>query len=338
MRKFLVILLLFALGAWLFVDMILQTGISQIIESLSQVSIWKFLLFLVLSFGNMCVFTWRWQLILKAHGACGGLGFFRLWWHRLAGYAVSYMTPAAATGGEPLRIYFNKKDKMCVEVATSATLIDKVLELTVLFLFILMGIFYALLTGVFPDYALSAIFLIFTAFLALIFWFYYATIKDLGFVSSVLRAMKLTRFKRMQTFEKKVMAIEKKMADFYRSHWKSTALLIFLSVFTMFFMIFEHWLVAGFFGVELTFREAFIIGTIPGISYLIPIPGAVGALEKAHLAVFSLMGISINVFAFVLILRLRDLFFVFLGLCHMSSFGFEMLKEIWREEFYSNKN
>lgn len=319
---------LLAIGVWLFVMQIANTGIENIWLAIKQVSLVSFLLYLFLSFVNMCLHTLRWDVILHHHHQAEQIPFHRLLLHRISAYAVSYLTPAALTGGEPVRIFFLQQDNVPIEQATSATVIDKILELSALFLFIVLGVIVAVLSGSFPDYSGTVVAVSIAALFALIFWFYYATIRDIGFLSSVMRGLKLTRIKGFKRFEKKVIKIEKQMAKFYQGHWSKLALLIFLSVLTMGFMVFEHWLLAYFLGVALNFKQSFLSGTIPGVSYIIPIPGALGALEHSHAVVFDLMEISINAFAFVLILRLRDMVFVLIGIIHASSFGWQMMKEI----------
>ena len=80
--------------------------------------------------------------------------------------------------------------------------------------------------------------------------------------------------------------------------------------------------------IDLNLKQSFLSATIPGASYLIPIPGALGALEQSHAAIFNLMEVSINAFAFVLLIRLRDLVLVLFGLIHASSFGIRMVKDV----------
>jgi len=328
MKKILIFIGLLGLGTWLFVEQVFSIGLDNIWDSIKQVSLLSFLFYLFLSFLNMCVFTLRWDLILHHHHKTKRIPFYRLFLHRISAFAMSYLTPAALTGGEPLRIFFLQQDKVPLDQATSATVIDKVLELSVLFVFIVLGVVVALLSGSFPNYSGLIVLASMLGLFALIFWFYFATIKDIGFLSSILRGLKLTRMKRFRLFEKKVIKVEKQMANFYRGHWSKLAFLIFLSVLTMLFIVFEHWMLARFLFVDLNLKQSFLSGTIPGISYLIPIPGALGALEHSHAIVFNLMNISINAFAFVLILRLRDMVFVSIGLIHSSSLGMQMVKKI----------
>ena len=95
----------------------------------------------------------------------------------------------------------------------------------------------------------------------------------------------------------------------------------------------DYWVIGHFMGVNLTFTQVFLIRSIPVITFLLPIPGALGALEKTHVAIFSLLGININVFVFVLITRVRDLINVAVGLIHLSANGISALGRYFISKF-----
>ena len=119
--------------------------------------------------------------------------------------------------------------------------------------------------------------------------------------------------------------MEEQMAKFYTHHIPKFIFLLFLSFATVFFMVLEHYLIALFLGVKLSFLQSFLCATLPGISYIIPVPGALGMLEGSHAGIFAILGISINVFVFVLIIRIRDLIFILIGLGHASKHGIQMI-------------
>lgn len=89
-------------------------------------------------------------------------------------------------------------------------------------------------------------------------------------------------------------------------------------------------------GVNLSFTQAFLSSTIPYFALLLPVPGGLGILESGHTAVFLLLGVSINAFAFVFIIRLRDFIFILFGLIRGWHRGLKIMKKEYREEFISN--
>lgn len=328
-KKTFAFLIFLAIGIALFVSILLETGFEAIADSLIKFSLINFIFLLAVSLINFGLFTWRWLMIIKLHlkkekKKCPS--FIRLFLHRMSAYAVSYLTPTATSGGEPVRIFFLKEDKIDTKTAVSSIVIDKVFEYTALILFIFSGVLVAIIEGsIFSgkvEIMLGAGILIFGA---LIFWFYYSTIKHIGFFSSIFKFVRLNKIKRLKQLEKGIVKIEKKMAHFYTNHIPIFIFMLFLSFVMVFFMVFEHYIIALFMGVKLTFLQSFLSATIPGISYMLPIPGALGALETSHAGIFALLGVSINVFVFVLIMRLRDLVFILIGLAHASGHGISMI-------------
>lgn len=333
MKRTLIFVFFLAVGIILFVSVIANTGIDSIFESLEKFSLINFIFLLVLSLLNFALFTWRWDIILHHHHTTARVPFYRLFLHRMAGYAVNYLTPSMQTGSEPVRIYFLQEDGVNTKDAVSSCVIDKVFEYTALILFIFSGIAVSLIDGsIFSgkvEMMLGAVFIIFGA---LIFWFYYATIKKIGFFSSIFRFLRLNKIKRIAKYENGIIHVENKMAVFYTQNIRKFIMLLILSFITVFFMVLEHYLVARFMGVRLSFLQSFLSATIPGFSYILPIPGALGALEGSHAAIFGILGVTINVFVFVLILRLRDIIFILIGLAHASTHGIQMILKSFKDK------
>lgn len=321
------------IGIGLFVSIIVTTGVDAIWESLSKFSILGFIILVFLSLLNFALFTLRWDIILHHHHEGEKIPFYRLFLHRMTAYAVNYLTPSAQTAGEPVRIFFLKEDGVETKNAVSTIVIDKVFEYTALILFIFSGVIVTIIEGSLFSGKMEIILGGFILFFAgLIFWFYYATIKNIGFFSSIFNFLRLNKIRRIKKFEPSIIKVEEKMAEFYTKNVKKFLFLMILSFATVFFMVLEHYLVALFMGVHLTFFQSFLSATIPGISYLIPIPGAVGMLEGSHAGVFALLGVGINVFVFVLILRLRDLVFILIGLAHASRYSIKMITNSFTKE------
>lgn len=319
------------IGIGLFVSVLVTTGVDSIVESLSKFSLLNFIILVVLSLLNFALFTLRWDMILHHHHQGEKVPFYRLFLHRMSAYAVNYLTPSAQTAGEPVRLFFLQEEGVDTKDAVSTIVIDKIFEYTALILFIFSGVVVSMIEGsMFSgkiEIMLIAVILIFGG---LIFWFYYATIKKIGFFSSLFRFFRLNKIKRIQKHEQSIIHVEEQMAQFYINNVGKFIFLLILSFATVLFMVLEHYLIAYFMGVNLTFLQSFLSATIPGISYLIPIPGALGMLEGSHAGIFALMGVSINVFVFVLIIRLRDLVFIFVGLAHASKQGISMIKKSFK--------
>ncbi len=343
-KSAIVFFLSLAFGIALFVGMILNTGLSSIWQTLKQFSVFYFLIFVALSTLNFTLYNLRWWLILRRllhgkHNVHPGTAaippidtakvpaFFRLFLHRMAGFALSYITPAAQTGGEPLRILLLHQEGISASDATSSVIIDKGLEFASLFAFIGIGFAMALIDGSLAPGTKAVFGMALVVFMGLIFWFYYSSIKNIGFFSSFLKFLRLHRFKKVEDALKKIMEVEVQMSNFYKKNGRLFLLLILISTLITGFLLLEHYLVAGFMGVHLTFFQTFLVSTIPYIAFMLPLPGGLGILESSHAAMFALLGIQINAVVLVLIIRIRDLIFVFIGLVHASKQGLKMLKK-----------
>ncbi|MBU1445839.1 flippase-like domain-containing protein [Patescibacteria group bacterium] len=340
-RRTFLFLLFLGIGIALFVSLIFQTGFDAIAESLSKFSLVSFLILLVLSLMNFALFTLRWDIIIRHYNKDNKeihIPFYRLFLHRMSAFTVSYLTPSATSGGEPVRIFFLSEEGMSGKDAVSTVVIDKVFEYTALILFIFSGVVISMVNGaLFPGSmeAILAITLIICG--GIIFWFYYSTMRRIGFFSSIFKFTRLDKIKKIKNWEKSIIHLEEKMTHFYTQNMKRFSILMIISIATVLFMVFEHFLVAKFMGVNLTFLQSFLSATIPGISYILPVPGAIGALEGSHSVIFTLLGVSINAFVFVFILRLRDLVFVIIGLIHASKHGMQMIYKTLRNSSKKTK-
>lgn len=332
MKKRLVIFSLFLLiGIAFFVGIIVDTGIAEIWSQLRQFKLLHFGIFIGLSTLNFMLYNLRWYLILqKIHQT--KLSFWRLFMHRMSGFAVSYITPTAQTGGEPLRAMLVHEDGVSTNNAASSVIIDKGLEFAALFIFIAAGVAVALFSGALPQEFQYASIILLTGIVAIVFWFYFSSVKNIGFFSSVLRVTRLNRFKKIKSVEDSIIEVEVEMAKFYKHHLSVFIFLVLISLIIASFLLLEHYLVARFMGVHLTFIQTFLVSTIPYVAYMLPVPGGLGLLEGATAAIFVAMGININAFVLVFIIRIRDLVFVMIGLVHASRQAFSMLRKTFTEK------
>lgn len=332
-RKSVFFVLFLLLGIVLFAHSIYTSGIGNIIKVLKEFSLLKFMILVGLSFLNFYLYSLRWELIVKVLFKDKKIPSSTFFWDRMAGYALSYVTPTAQLGGEPLRIMLIEEEGVPKSVGTSSIIIDKALEISTLIIFISSGILVALFDSRI-DFAMKTVIgpmgLI---MLFLVFWFYYTSINGIGFFSSIYKFLHLKKIKRLEHLEAELNSFEKEMNAFYKHNPRSLLILIAISIFTIVFILAEHFLVAWFMGVRLTFLQAFLASTIPYIAYLLPVPGGIGVLESGHATIFLLLGVSINAFAFVFIIRLRDFIFVLLGLIRGWHKGVKVMKKEFKQDF-----
>lgn len=318
-KKALIYLFLLGIGVALFVNVILETGVDNIVSTLRNFSIVYFGIYYVSQFVNFLLLTWRWQVILKHSN--NSVGFFRLIMHRFSGWAVSFLTPSAQVGGEPVRVMLLGKEGVRRRDAVFSVVVDKVLQLSGLIIFVLLGFLFLLSRHLVSGDIFWTIFLSLAFFIGLLGWFYYASIRDIGFFSSVLKLLRFHKFGRGRKLYNKVLIVEGALRDFYKDHWGKFLGLLFLSVCFEAYEMIEFWLIGHFLGYDMTFAETFLLRSLPCLAYLVPIPGALGVYEGSISGIIALLGMPLNGFVFAMIIRIRDILNVFIGISHLSGTG-----------------
>jgi uncharacterized protein (TIRG00374 family) len=332
-KKPLIFLISLTLGLLLFVYTVVSSDVGHIIQTLKSFSLLKFLIFLALSFANSYLLSLRWEFIVKAMWRGKKISTFTFFWDRLAAFAFGYVAPIPQVGGEPLRIMLIEEEGVPPHVALSSTIIDKALEISSLVVFISLGILMAIFNDGIDNSLKLLLGAIGLAMLFLVFWFYFTSIRGIGFFSTLYKILHLKKISRLEHLEKKLHGFEVEMNAFYKGNAKVLWQLIAISLLTITFILAEHFMVAWFMGVRLTFMQAFLASTIPYIAYLMPVPGGIGVLEGVHATIFLVTGVTINAVAFVFIIRLRDLVLVGLGLVRGWHKGYKMIKKEFKEDF-----
>lgn len=296
---------------WLF----RSQDIPALIAEINNFGLFAFLAFLVISLLNFSLYVLRWQLILNNTDKQKlKLKFSRLFFHRMAGFAFSYLTPMAQAGGEPVRMGLLMNDKVSGRRAVATVTIDIAFELAFFAGFIFIGFIVALLEGI-ADFSSAWFSLLFLT----LFILFFITIWQLitrGYrpfdhlykkVGSKHPAIKIFDF---------LAQTENVISKFFQQRKKIVGGVMLLSMSVMILRIFEIFFIAWGFGLSLTFGQAFLATTLPGLALLVPIPAGLGLFEGGFSVIFTLLGITISPLAFVAIIRLRDISFIILGLIH----------------------
>lgn len=262
----------------------------------------------------------RWKVILKAYNI--KVPFISLLRMQMAGYTLSYITPASRVGGEPLRIYMlNQEHQVDLKTGTVSVLLDRYLELLGTVSFGIVGLILFLFTPI--SYKIKLILtlaIVFASILLIIF--YYRLSKNKSFFSKISP----------KKFKETMKDIDNKMSDFIINHKKEffySFLFYCLSGF-LFLIEFKYLLLS--FGIESTITEIILIVTMLGATNFIPIPAQLGSLEAGQIALFKLMKGEGDIgLALSLLMRVRYLILISIGFLIISHFGF-------REILNLNKN
>ncbi|MFA6522396.1 MAG: lysylphosphatidylglycerol synthase transmembrane domain-containing protein [Patescibacteria group bacterium] len=311
----------FLLGAGLLAWLVQREGLGTIVSNILLFGVLPFAGYVFLSLVNFTVYVWRWYLILRAHlPKDQKISFWRLYMHRMTGYAIGYLTPAAQVAGEPARIAMLSLDGVPVKAGTSAVTLDIAFELVAFVLFVMAGFGFAVL-GNFEGLDVGVAVGILGVILGFLLLFFSTLKWGWGFLSPLARRLMRVRSKRIKTLAQWIVEMETMMAAFLQKSVWLLVLVTVLSFCTLSFRVIEMFYLSHFFGVDLTFGQAFLGATIPGLVLLLPIPGGLGLYEGSYTSVFAALGIPLNGVAFTFIVRLRDLIFIVIGVVHLLRVG-----------------
>ena len=96
------------IGAAVFLFFLYRVGLEAIGEIFQNVNPGYLAIYACISVVTFIPQVFRWKVILKGYGK--DVGFWMLLRQKIAGYAVSYVTPAVRVGGEPVRAYMLEKE------------------------------------------------------------------------------------------------------------------------------------------------------------------------------------------------------------------------------------
>ena len=327
MRKKLLVAVLVLIGVGIFASIVASAQWHEILAVLNQITFWEVIGFLALAQISYGLFNLRWQIILKTHGH--QVPYRKLWLYRALGYGVSYITPTQV-GGEPVRIYLlNENHGISLRESTASVLMDKLIELTSFVAFIASGVLVVSFTNLLPQSSLVPIAALVGSVLLLSAYVYKKLLDGTGFLTSCFKALNLHRFERLRPLEGKIFRTEKLIMDFlaHDDHKKTTLpLLAVISLAAWATSIIEYYVIASFLGVELTLYQSFLIGTVPLMAYLIPVPAGLGMLEGAQTGMFALFGLGPSVaLAVVLMVRVKELLFSGIGFGYAVTHGLSIL-------------
>lgn len=305
------------IGGGLIAVLIQQTGPQDLIDHLVLFGVLPLCGFIALSLLNFCLYTWRWKLILDDMvERKQRLSFAQLFMHRMSGYAVGYLTPAAQVAGEPVRVALVKGDGVPLQPATSSVVLDLAFEVTSFVVYVIAGLVLAFADGLGAGGDLLWPLVFVLVLLAVLASFFVFTVSGAGFFHRLTSVPPLNKLKAMRKFSVWLEQTETLMTKFFAGKKLKILFIVGLSFVMTAFRAVEVFFITYFFGVSISLQDAFLMSTLPGVALLLPIPGGLGVFEGSNAAMFALLGIEINPVAFTMIVRARDLLFIAIGVLH----------------------
>ncbi|HEY9151880.1 MAG TPA: lysylphosphatidylglycerol synthase transmembrane domain-containing protein, partial [Anaerolineales bacterium] len=234
---------------------------------------------------------------------------------RISVFGVSYFTIGPQVGGEPLQvIYLQRKYGLTYTRATATVVMDKLLEMLANFILLVFG-----LTGVVQAGILSksgepplASLIVLSALVAWPLIHIILLYKKMYPLSAFLQTMSFIRHTKAIRF---IRAAEHLAGRFCQRRTRALLAAIVVSVFAAAGMVSEYFLMTSFLQIHLSFWQTVAAWTAGWLSFLVPLPGGLGALEASQVFALGFFGISAaSAISMALVMRARDLVIGGLGL------------------------
>ncbi len=315
-------------GLAIFVLVFWKIGLTKIITILSLISPLQFLLALCVMLLAIFVSVLKWQIILKAQGY--NINFIKLFFIKLVGYSVGYIIPSANLGGEPVRVIILKKESdIPLTKNIASVIVDKSLELTVGFLFLLLAVFLLLISYTLSRNTIAILLFAVGFFLIMLYLFYTKTLSNKGFFSSIIKFFRIDRIIYIQNIKKDIEKTEEQVSRFFKKQKKAFLITTIISLVMQIIFIINFKIILSFLGYDITIIQAILIFSLSSFAYIIPIPGAIGTYELAMAVIFTLLGMGAETgVAFSLIIRCLNIVIVSIGMIFLSHFGIKLTKAV----------
>jgi uncharacterized protein (TIRG00374 family) len=281
--------------------------LADIWASLRQLEAWQAAVLLAFNLGIFALITMRWWIIVRAQNS--KVPFYPLLGFRLAAYGLSYFTPGPQVGGEPLQIiYLQKHYGLTYARATSAVIMDKLLEFLANFLLIAVGIYAIFRVGLLSGSSglatsalipLAAVLLWPLAHILLLANGRYPLSALLRAIPARFAALKLVRL---------VIISEHMAGAFTRRHPRALLASLAVSLLSLCGMLVEYGLMLTFLHVQLGFWQTLAALSALLLSFLMPLPAGLGALEASQVLAMTALGYSAAIgISLSLLIRARDI-------------------------------
>ncbi|HUH99314.1 MAG TPA: lysylphosphatidylglycerol synthase transmembrane domain-containing protein [Anaerolineales bacterium] len=287
--------------------------LEQIRNSLRRLQFWQIVVILAIDLIIYIFTTARWWLIVQA--ANRAISYPAMIGVRISVFGISYFTIGPQVGGEPLQvIYLQRKYGLSYTRATSTVVMDKLLELLANFILLLFGLTGFVRVGLLskngspPLAGLIGLSLLVAWPLIHILLLY----RGIYPLSALLQAMPFHPSTKALRF---LRACEHLAGRFCRRQTRALLAAVCVSMVAAAGMVSEYFLMTSFLHIRLPFWQTVAAWAAGWLSFLVPLPGGLGALEASQVFAMGFFGISAaSAVGMALLMRARDLVIGGLGL------------------------
>lgn len=275
---------------------------------------------LLINMGVIFAMTARWWIIVRTETP--SIPFLPLVLYRLSVFGLSYFTPGPQVGGEPLQIfYLQRNHNISFARATSAVIMDKLIEFLANTILIGVGLTAAIRVGMISQNGTQAIGSLIPMTAILLWPIIHLVLLYRGRypVSILLRAA--APLIGNPNWVRLIIVSERMAASF--THRRLPALLgsLLFSMLALVGIAAEYFMMTHFLQADLSFEQNLAGLTTVMLAFLLPLPGGLGALEASQVFAMTSMGYSPAIgISLSLIMRARDILNGGLGLLLAGNF------------------
>ncbi|HSA96273.1 MAG TPA: lysylphosphatidylglycerol synthase transmembrane domain-containing protein [Acidobacteriota bacterium] len=287
-------------GFGLFIYLIVRTGPKEILKALGRLSLWEIAVLMALRFLYWLVRAVNWRALLAASGERPPFG--HILGARVAGYAVSYLTPAGNIGGETVRIFC--LDLVGRHKALATVVVDKTIEFLAGLSTIALSVVFLITEFALPERQKVGLFAAIGGLMLLLVFLILKQRQGLfAWALDTLRKIHI-RIPFFENRRDKIVETDAHISDFY-SRNPGLFLVLFGSYFAQAWLwAFEIYLTFRFLGGESpTFFKCFLIVTLGSFYSFLPVPGSMGVYELTYVSLFALLRIEMSSGMAVILIR-----------------------------------
>jgi len=293
---------------------------TEIWKALTQLRLSQLAILFVINALVIVSIAARWWVIVRAENPA--VPFLPLIRYRLSVFGLSYFTPGPQVGGEPLQVlYLQRNHGVSFARATSAVIMDKLLELLGNFILIGVGFTAAVRVGLISGNGTQALGSLIPVAAILTWPVIHLILLHRGRhpISSLLRsAISLIG---SPGWVRLIMVSERMAAAFARRRFKALLIALGFSMLAWAGMAAEYFLIASFLNINLSFEQTLGALTAALFAFLLPLPGGLGALEASQVYAMTTLGYAPALgISLSLIMRGRDILNGGLGLLLAGKF------------------
>ena len=282
-------------------------------------------IYALVSLAIMLALVVRWKIICNQHNI--QISFSSLFAYRIVGFAVSFITPGPRVGGEPVRAGMMLRDNISGPQAMSTVVADKTNELLSFGVMFIIALAAATILLPLPPILRAGFAAVALTLLALVGFGLNSILRGKDPVLKLYKLLRLHKISWLKKYKKQLKEFEDNIHGFYGDNPKHFWAAFIVSCFAWTLSLVEFWLIMLMLNLQPTVLSVFLIYTVVGIIYLIPIPFALGSLEAGQATLFVGLGLPAAAGAVLaMITRGRDLLWTFIGLCLLGLYTLEKKK------------